>query len=400
MASFDGIRGPAMVRGAGIFALVVRRSDGQADGLFYRLSDTGSPLGPPTILATPDPIGFDSSSVVWTGSEFAVVWYERSLGRVTGRRLSADGSILGTLVDLPATTQDHAGGPGLAWNGLEYGLLYIDEGSPGVSRLRLARLDAGGAVLGTPAVVAQGHPQAARLAAAAGVFGAAWTETDALDQPHVHFRVLGADGVPIGEDPFDLHPDNIASYPEVAAAGDRFAVGWAFDQGLRVAFVTAAATLDGGIVHVTENSYTLGASLSWTGSELMVVWTDWEQDQDLHARSLGADGTFPGAERRLTFGGDTLGPGGVVWTGDRFGLAWAAPLGTGDEARFDLMACGCADADGDQHTLCNGDCDDSDPSVHPGAAETCNGADDDCDGAADEGLDQEVSCGEGICAVL
>ncbi len=38
------------------------------------------------------------------------------------------------------------------------------------------------------------------------------------------------------------------------------------------------------------------------------------------------------------------------------------------------------DADGDGHSTCDGDCDDGDPAVHPEAAETCNGLDDDCDG--------------------
>lgn len=47
----------------------------------------------------------------------------------------------------------------------------------------------------------------------------------------------------------------------------------------------------------------------------------------------------------------------------------------------------CADDDGDGHggSACGGpDCDDADPGRHPGAAESCDGEDDDCDGLVDE----------------
>jgi len=49
------------------------------------------------------------------------------------------------------------------------------------------------------------------------------------------------------------------------------------------------------------------------------------------------------------------------------------------------------DLDGDGYAVADGDCDDGDPAIHPGAAEVCNGIDDDCDGTTDEGLAQPGS---------
>ena len=61
----------------------------------------------------------------------------------------------------------------------------------------------------------------------------------------------------------------------------------------------------------------------------------------------------------------------------------------------------CIDNDGDtygQNCAPGPDCNDNDDSIHPGADETCNNQDDDCDGQTDEDLTDSQSCGLGICS--
>jgi len=49
-----------------------------------------------------------------------------------------------------------------------------------------------------------------------------------------------------------------------------------------------------------------------------------------------------------------------------------------------------ADTDGDTYTIADGDCDDTNADIHPGAAEDCSdGLDNDCDGNADYGFDAD-----------
>ena len=66
-----------------------------------------------------------------------------------------------------------------------------------------------------------------------------------------------------------------------------------------------------------------------------------------------------------------------------------------------VLASACADTaavsdvDGDGWTSCGGDCDDTLATAHPGAAESANGVDDDCDGAVDEGTRAHDDDGDG-----
>jgi regulation of enolase protein 1 (concanavalin A-like superfamily) len=73
-------------------------------------------------------------------------------------------------------------------------------------------------------------------------------------------------------------------------------------------------------------------------------------------------------------------------------LRW--PVGTAVRnrmAQYGAASAFCADADFDGYTRLNHDCNDASASVHPGAVETVNGVDDDCDGVKDDLLVKETT---------
>ena len=61
--------------------------------------------------------------------------------------------------------------------------------------------------------------------------------------------------------------------------------------------------------------------------------------------------------------------------------------------------CDIWDDDGDGWPEAGGDCDDANPDLHPGAEETANGIDDDCDGVVDEGTELFDDDGDGFSEV-
>ncbi len=74
----------------------------------------------------------------------------------------------------------------------------------------------------------------------------------------------------------------------------------------------------------------------------------------------------------------------------------------------DCLVPPCPDADEDGYAVCAatcaatqpcGDCNDGNPAIHPGVADLCNGVDEDCDNAIDDGyVPTPTTCGLGVCA--
>src|SRR2546425_1029625 len=123
----------------------------------------------------------------------------------------------------------------------------------------------------------------------------------------------------------------------------------------------------------------------WTGS-LMVVWGGYD------GSSLNTGARYDPATDTWTPTSTANSPSArhshtAVWTGNLM-IVWG-----GYDGSFFLNTGGryviapVVDGDGDGFSECQGDCDDTNPVVHPGVAESCDGIDNNCDGRIDEGFD-------------
>jgi hypothetical protein len=134
----------------------------------------------------------------------------------------------------------------------------------------------------------------------------------------------------------------------------------------------------------------------WTGHQ-MVVWGGRNA-----TGNLNSGGRYNPAANAWTAATTSGAPSArvghsAVWTGTRM-LVWGGNTSTQTFANGGVYdpGEGGGDFDGDGYSACAGDCNDDDASISPGARESCNGRDDNCNDQVDEGFGSST-CGVGAC---
>jgi hypothetical protein len=132
----------------------------------------------------------------------------------------------------------------------------------------------------------------------------------------------------------------------------------------------------------------------WTGKEMVVWGGDTVFGVGMNTGGRYDVTTDQWASTSLA-GAPTARPAGhvAVWSGTHM-IVWGVNV---DAGRY-VPEGNTTDSDSDGWSVCQGDCVDNNPAIHPGAVEACDGFDNNCDGTRDEGFPDLDADGFAACA--
>ena len=389
---------------------------------------------------TPGGANADTPRVSWNGSEFGIAWRDARSGplNVVFTRASTDGNELMTESVVSGSPQG-ATPTAILWTGAEYGIAWQIASSLQGPDVYLAQVSAAGAKLGDDFLVigAPGNQRQAAVAWTGSEYGIAWVD-ERSGVPAIWFTRMLTTGQKLGPDVLVAGGSFIHDFVDIAWTGCGYGIVWAdFRNGLWDIYFSRVSPSGQPVINDKRvtfvSGYKWGPKLAWNGSEFGCAWEDHRggTDGQIYFTELDQNGNKLVVETQITNPGAIAVSPSVAWSGREYGLTWTdvrsgvgettfarvstaairmgpevvlsetdqlydpriawtgsrygvvAYGGLGNDIYLDIVGCNCVDQDGDGFTSCN-DCDETRPGVHPGVTETCNGFDDDCDGAIDE----------------
>ena len=355
-------------------------NDQGVDIFFARLDGAGNRIGLDTWVSR-IPLLSWRPSLVWTGSEFGVSWYGFQYIYPYGdweiffARLDAAGQKIEDDVRVTNATGG-SGSPSLVWTGSEYGVAWYDrrDGDPD-EEIYFARIDASGNKLGSDIRItnAAGSSDNASLVWTGSEYGVAWL--DYRDQSgEIYFARIDHAGNKIGP---DVRVTGGVD-PSLVWTGNDYRVSWSGD-GIRFGLIgcnCVDADLDGASscsdCDDGEPGVFPGAPEVCNG----------RIDDCRHPNWPGPDDVDSDSDGFTVCGGDCNDSRAADFPG--------APEicdGVGndcDDPEWPAVPPNELDADRDSFRGCEGDCNDSNPSINPAVVEICNAVDDNCNRLVDE----------------
>jgi len=382
-AQFDS-SGPSIAWNGIDYGLLWKDSrNGDQEIFFTHITPAGAKVGGD--ISVTGPCGdCVSPRLVWNGTEYGAVWSQA--GEITFRRLDRAGSPIGTATPLIDPAGSGADDPDLVWTGKEYGVVWSQFVGP--QQIRFARVGRTGVVLSqilhiTDDISFFGNARP-RVAYGGGKYAVVW-QGNAGSQPEIFFKRVDPRQGLLPSLQITTH-NQVALHPEIVWAGTEWGVVWQDHRTYTEVYfqrVTAAGAKNGAELRVTTAADVSNEPvIAWTGSEYEVVWDDFRTgDLELWFARISSAGVKASTDLQLTTAPGTSARPSIAWGGGKYAVAWNDDQFAGEqEIAFLREGCACADTDGDGASSCV-DCDDAHVTVFAGAAQNCDGLNNDCNSA-------------------
>jgi hypothetical protein len=290
-----------------------------------RLCTPASKLGTDFRVTTAQ---FDSSapSIAWNGIDYGMLWKDSRNGdqEIFFTHITPSGSKVGGDISVTGPCGDCVN-PRLVWNGTEYGAVWSQNGE-----ITFRRLDRAGAPIGTatplidPAGSSADEPD---IVWTGTEYGVVWDQFVGPQQ--IRFARLDRLGAKLSR----ILPitDDVSFFgnarPRVAFGNGKYGITWQGNNGGQPEiFFERVDQRQGPMLPslqiTTHNQVALHPQIVWSGTEWGIAWQDHRTFTEIYFQRVTTAGVKTGTELRVTNATGVSNEPSLAWTGSEYGVVW------------------------------------------------------------------------------
>jgi hypothetical protein len=272
-------------------------------------------------------------SIAWNGSNYTIVWTETAFmyASLSMARFAGGGSRIGSTTTIVAPMLNNAINPRLVWSGTEFGLAWVDDrdGMSPYAEMYFARLAADGTKTQYDTMMSTDWTSYDRpeMVFTGSEYAVVFTGYNSATGNEIRLFRVSAAGAKVGSDTTITVTADAAKAPSIAWSGSIFGVSWYYDaatDAARFTLVSATgAAISTNMLMESGPASSQNTAVVWTGSEFGVIWDDWNGGITRPLMTLVTPGFVrSGLDLPATLDGTSAYMPELVWNGSEFLTAW------------------------------------------------------------------------------